>query len=315
MKSLTYSFTHLPRASLATAVVLLATASFGLAQTTSSSSSPSNSSTNSNRYGSSSSSTTPDNSANSNYNSTANSTSSSDNTYGTSNTTSTDSSRRRRSDMSTTSASEKLSWMDRRFVTKTADGNKDEIALAKLAAEKATNPDVRNFAQKLVDDHTAMGTELTDLAGQKNVKLDNDNDKDRAYKRLSKKSGDEFDREFVEHMIDEHENDIKMFEKESTNAKDSELREFASKNLAHLREHLAMAQNLRSSTVPTGRTDKNSGHGTKSSTGSYDESSTSSSSSSMPSTSGASSSSTSTDTSGNTDSSSSTTDQKRGGSK
>ena len=314
MKSLTYSFTHLPRATLATAVALLATASFGLAQTTSSSSSPSNSSTNSSRYGSSSS-TTPDNSANSNYSSSANSQSSSDNTYGTSNTTSTDSSRRHHSDLSTSSTSEKLSWMDRRFVTKTADGNNDEVALAKLAAEKATNPDVRNFAQKLVDDHTAMGTELTDLAGQKNVKLDKDNDKDRAYKRLSKKSGDEFDREFVEHMIDEHEKDIKMFEKESTDAKDAELREFASKNLAHLREHLAMAQNLRSSTMPTGRTDKSSGHSTKSSTGSYDESSTSSSGSSMPATSGSSSTSTSKDTSGNTDSSSSTTDPKRGGSK
>jgi len=150
---------------------------------------------------------------------------------------------------------DKLSWSDRRFVNKTAEGNQDEVQLARLAAERTTNIEVRNFAQKIVSDHTSMASELTAIASAKNVKLDSDTDQTREYKRLSKKSGPDFDHEFVDHMIDEHENDIKAFEKAAKDAKDAEVRSFASKHLADLRQHLATAQNLEFAILPTGRTD------------------------------------------------------------
>jgi putative membrane protein len=158
-------------------------------------------------------------------------------------------------DTTATVASGKLGFMDRRFVTKVADGGQAEVAIAELAAQRATNPEVRSFAEKLVKDHTAVNTELQGIASAKNVKLDQDDDKDRAYKRLSKKSGAEFDQEFVEHMIDKHENSIKMFEKASKDAKDADLRSFAAKHVDHLREHLKQAESLRASTMPTGRID------------------------------------------------------------
>lgn len=153
---------------------------------------------------------------------------------------------------------DKLSWGDRRFVTKAADGGHDEVQLAQLAAQRATNPEVKNFAQKLVDDHTKVNSELMSLASKKNVKVDADDDKDRSYKRLNKKSGAAFDEEFVEHMIDEHEKDIKLFEKASNEAKDPEVRAFASKHVGHLREHLQRAQGLRQAVMPTGRVDDTS---------------------------------------------------------
>jgi len=179
-------------------------------------------------------------------------------------------------------SSNRLSWMDRRFVNKAADDGKAEVQIAQLAAQRATNPEVKSFAQKMVDDHTQVNNELTSLAGQKNVKLDNDDDKDRAYKRLNKKSGADFDQEFVEHMIDEHEKDIKLFEKAAKDAKDSDLRAFASKHLDHLREHLQIAQGLRQSVMPTGRTDSSSGRSTSggtSSSGSFGSGSSGTSSS------------------------------------
>ena len=154
---------------------------------------------------------------------------------------------------------DKLSWGDRRFVTKAADGGQSEVQLAQLAAQRATNAEVKSYAQKLVDAHTKVNSELTNLASQKNVKLDTDDDQDRAYKRLSKKTGSEFDQEFVEHMIDEHEKDVKMFEKAASEAKDSEIRSFASKHVGHLRDHLQQAQSLRQSVMPTGRIDDSSG--------------------------------------------------------
>lgn len=166
----------------------------------------------------------------------------------------------------TTTGRDKLSWGDRRFVTKAVDGGQAEVQLAELAAQRATNPEVKSFAQKLVTDHTKVNTELMSLASQKNVKLDLDDDKDRAYKRLNKKSGSEFDQEFVEHMIDEHEKDVKMFEKAASDAKDPELRSFASKHVSHLREHLQEAQSLRQSVMPTGRADDTSGRSTSGAT-------------------------------------------------
>ena len=163
---------------------------------------------------------------------------------------------------STTTGRDKLSWGDRRFVTKAADGGQAEVQLAELAAQRAMNPEVKSFAQKLVDDHTKVNSELMSLASQKNVKVDVDDDKDRAYNRLNKKSGSEFDQEFVEHMIDEHEKDVKMFEKAASDAKDPEVRAFASKHVTDLREHLQQAQSLRQSVMPTGRTDSSSGRST-----------------------------------------------------
>jgi putative membrane protein len=154
---------------------------------------------------------------------------------------------------------DRLSWGERRFVTKAADNGQAEVQLAQLAAQRATNPEVRSYAQKLVEDHSKVNSELVSLAGQKNIKVDTDDDKDRSYKRLNKKSGSEFDQEFVEHMIDEHEKDIKMFEKAASDAKDPDLKAFASRHVSHLREHLQQAQSLRQSVMPTGRTDTSSG--------------------------------------------------------
>jgi putative membrane protein len=207
----------------------------------------------------------------------------------------------------TSSGSDRLSWGDRRFVSKAADEGQDEVQLAQLAAQRATSSEVKSFAQKLVDDHSKVNSELTSLASQKNVKIDTDDDKDRAYKRLNKKSGSEFDQEFVEHMIDEHEKDIKMFEKAAKDAKDPEVRAFASKHVGHLREHLQTAQGLRQTLMPTGRSDDSSGRSTSGgSTGSgLGTSSTDSSSTRGTSTTSGSSSDTSTrsSTSGSTDTS------------
>ncbi len=157
---------------------------------------------------------------------------------------------------------DKLSWTDRRFVNKAADSGQSEVQLAQLAAQRATNPEVKNFAQKLVTDHTNVNSELKSLASQKGLTLDSDTDQDRTYKRLAKKSGAEFDQEFVEQMIDEHEKDVKLFEKASNDARDTEVRSFAAKHVGHLREHLQQAQGLRQAVMPTGRMDDSSGRST-----------------------------------------------------
>lgn len=251
-----FSFHTARRALVVTTLSLAVSAGVALAQTQGSSrsstgstgSTGSSSGTNSN-YGAnnSSSSTNNSGSASGSYNASASS-------HGTHDTAATSS-----STGSMNSSGGKLGFMDKRFVTKAADGGQAEVQIAQLAAQQATNPEVKSFAQKLVNDHTAVNQELMSLASSKGVALDKDDGQDRFYKRLSKKTGADFDREFVEHMIDDHEKDIKMFEKASNDAKDSDIRSFASKHVGHLREHLTQAQGLRASVMPTGREDDTSG--------------------------------------------------------
>jgi putative membrane protein len=182
-------------------------------------------------------------------------------TYGTGTTTTTDRTRatgttteRGAYGQATVAGDTRLRWGDRRFVNRAADASQSELQLAQLAAERASNPEVRNYAERLVQDHSEVKSELMSLASQKGVNIDEEEVRDRNYRRLSNRTGMDFDREFLEHMIDEHEKDVRMYEKAANDARDPEVRNFAAKHLDHLREHLQMAQNLQRSIIPTGRT-------------------------------------------------------------
>lgn len=154
--------------------------------------------------------------------------------------------------------SQKLSWGDRRFVTKAAEDGQEEIQLAQLAAQKAQNPDVKNYAQQLVQGHSQVNQELMSIANQRNVKVEREDSNTRTYRRLNNASAQEFDREFIEHMVDMHEKDVKSFEKAASDAKDPQVRQFASRHVSALRQHLQQAQQLQRSVVPTGD-EENSG--------------------------------------------------------
>lgn len=177
----------------------------------------------------------------------------------TTNTSSTSNDQMANNESSNATSEKKLSWGDRRFVEKAAEGGQSEVALGQLAQDKASNPDVKAFGQTLVQDHQNANSQLMQIAQQKDVKLKEDKSKeDHEYKRLAKASGDQFDREFIKHEVKDHEKDIKMFEKAAKDSKDEDVRNFASQVLPKLREHLAMAQRLERSIVPTGRTGKDS---------------------------------------------------------
>ena len=172
------------------------------------------------------------------------------------------------------SSNDKLSWSERRFVEKAAKGGKEEVALGQLAQEQASNPDVKSFGQTLVQDHTMANSQLEQLAQQKNVKMDQKDDgKDHFYKSLSKKSGTDFDKEFVDHEVKDHQKDIKEFQKMAQDAKDPDLKNFAAQILPKLQEHLATAQRLQQSIEATGRP---SGFNSSSSSSTSENSTTSS---------------------------------------
>lgn len=133
---------------------------------------------------------------------------------------------------------------DDMFAKKAAEGGLAEVELGQLATQKASDPDVKAFGQKMVDDHTKANDQLKTVAQQENIQLPTEpNAKDKAEKaRLSKLSGAAFDRAYINHMVADHKKDVAEFQREANNGKDQAIKNFAQQTLPTLQEHLKDAQ-------------------------------------------------------------------------
>jgi len=134
-----------------------------------------------------------------------------------------------------------------KFITEAIQGNLAEIAVGKLAQQKGQSDGVRSFGAQLVSDHTAANDKAMSVAQSMGVSPPSEPNKKQktVYDRLSKLSGENFDREFAKAMVDDHKNDIREFEKEAKKKNDPAA-EFANQTLPTLRKHLEMAQSLAS---------------------------------------------------------------------
>ncbi len=135
---------------------------------------------------------------------------------------------------------------DRKFVEEAAAGGMAEVELGKLAQQKATNEQVKQFGARMVQDHTKANDELKALASSKGVQLPAGPTKSqqRDMDKMNKLSGAEFDRDYTKHMLADHKKDVSLFEKQSKSGKDADLKAFAGKTLPTLQEHLQMVQAL-----------------------------------------------------------------------
>ncbi len=147
---------------------------------------------------------------------------------------------------SSANAATKSSPADTKFMKEAAEGGMAEVALGKLAVEKASNSEVKKFGQRMVDDHTKANNELKQLASQKNVTLPQDlSAKDKAMKaKLENLSGEQFDQSYMKGMVKDHKKDVSDFRRESTSAKDPDVKKFASQTLPTLEEHLKQAESI-----------------------------------------------------------------------
>jgi putative membrane protein len=130
---------------------------------------------------------------------------------------------------------------DAKFATDVANGGLAEVALGKLAAEKATNAQVKEFANMMVTDHGKANEELMAIAKTKNITLPvaPDADHQKTMTDLSAKTGTEFDKAYVDAMVDGHKKTAALLEDGSKNCKDTELMAFATKTLPVVKAHLA----------------------------------------------------------------------------
>ncbi len=143
-----------------------------------------------------------------------------------------------------TSAVGRLSASDASFLKNAAAGGAAEVELGNLARDRATDPDIKQFAQKMVDDHSKANEELKALAQKKGVTAPASPDPKsrKEMDRLSKLSGSEFDRAYAKLMLSDHEKDVSEFMKESTGAQDPDVKDFAARTLPTLQDHLRMAR-------------------------------------------------------------------------
>jgi putative membrane protein len=127
-----------------------------------------------------------------------------------------------------------------------------EVEHGRLAVQKASSSDVRQFAQRMVDDHGKANTELEGIASQKNVTLPKELDAKHKAKQdeLSKLTGPAFDSAYMTHMVSAHKEAVSLFQREAKSAKDAEARAFAAKTLPVIQGHLKMAQDLSARTKP-----------------------------------------------------------------
>lgn len=138
----------------------------------------------------------------------------------------------------------KVAAADRGFVQKAAQSGLAEVTLGRLAAERAADAQVKNFGNMMVSDHGKANEELSRLATAKGMTLPTrlDAAHQRDADRLSRQSGAAFDRAFMSHMVDAHKSAVADFEKASQTAQDAELKDFATRTLPTLQNHLQLAQ-------------------------------------------------------------------------
>jgi putative membrane protein len=142
------------------------------------------------------------------------------------------------------SSSASLDRAERKFVEETAMGGMAEVELAKVAQQKAGNDQVKQFAERMVQDHTKANDQLKQTASAKGVELPTSLDKKHQGEidKMQKLSGANFDRAYMKHMLDDHKKEVGKFEKVAKSAKDSDVKSFASSTLPTLQEHLKLAQ-------------------------------------------------------------------------
>jgi putative membrane protein len=135
---------------------------------------------------------------------------------------------------------------DADFVTKAAERGMFEVEAGRLASQQATHADVKNFAQKMINDHSAANNELQQLAGSLNIAIPQSlTDKKRnKINDLREKQGHDFDKEYMDMMVSDHKDSVDDFEDAAEDAESADLRNWAAQKLPALREHHQMAEQL-----------------------------------------------------------------------
>ncbi len=135
---------------------------------------------------------------------------------------------------------------DKTFLRDAAIDGMVEVELAKLAVQRASNDSVKQLGQQMVDDYTKANDELKQIASKENINVPDslDSKHQSQVDKLSNLSGANFDRAYIKEELKDHRQDVKEFQNEAENGSKPEVKNFASKILPMLQEHLNTLKDL-----------------------------------------------------------------------
>jgi putative membrane protein len=136
---------------------------------------------------------------------------------------------------------------DAKFFEEAASADRLEIESGRLAAQRATNPQLKKFGQKMATDHEQATAKLRALAARNGVALPSamsDVDHEKLAQLREEKPGTDFEARFRTLMVDSHEHAVSLYEHTAKHSKDPDVRAFAAKMLPKLHQHEAAAKAL-----------------------------------------------------------------------
>lgn len=137
---------------------------------------------------------------------------------------------------------------DQHFMMAAAKGNRAEVQLGQMMVSKATDPNVKKFAQMMVDDHTKALNQLQQIAQNKNITLPDglpDDAKD-LQDKINNESGKQLDKDYMDAMVQDHQKDVQDFQDASKSAQDKDIKQWAGKMVPKLEQHLKKAEQVNS---------------------------------------------------------------------
>lgn len=140
-----------------------------------------------------------------------------------------------------------ISALDRQFIINAGQGGMAEVSLGQLATKRATSDEVKQFAQRMIRDHTRANKQLLQLATQKGVTPPTDMGPkyEAAMERLSQIPSASFDQAYMnEAGINSHLESVAVFQRQDQLGQDQDLKAFAAKTLPTIQEHLQMARKM-----------------------------------------------------------------------
>jgi len=163
-------------------------------------------------------------------------------------------------DAAAADANSRVDSKARQFVLDMLAGGEHEVQLGRLAADHAQSPEVKDFGQMMVRDHTKAGDKLKEIAAQRQIQgpTNLDDDHTKMMDKLSKLQGADFDREYIKAMVDDHEHDVSQLKDRADENKDEtgampkkaddhfemQVNQWAADTLPVVRQHLTRAKEI-----------------------------------------------------------------------
>lgn len=136
--------------------------------------------------------------------------------------------------------------MDKSFVKKALEGNAAEVQMGQLALQKSNDDQVKQFAQRMVDDHGKMQDQLKPVAEQMGVKVPEGPSKGQMKKmeKMKTLSGDAFDQAYIKDMVKDHKSDASEFKEEAQSTQNAQLKQLATEGGQTIESHLQQIQQI-----------------------------------------------------------------------